>query len=46
VEVSPPYDVSDSTVNAGHRVVFEALAGMAARKRRAAGGTATLPGHD
>jgi agmatinase len=46
VEVSPPYDVSDTTVNAGHRVVFEALAGMAARKRRVAGGTATLPGHD
>jgi agmatinase len=45
VEVSPPFDVSDGTVNNGHRVVFEALAGMAARKRRAEGGTATLPGH-
>lgn len=44
VEISPPYDVSDNTVNAGHRVVFEALAGMAARKRRAAGGEATVPG--
>ena len=37
VEVSPPYDVSDLTVNAAHRVVFEALAGMAARRRDAAG---------
>jgi agmatinase len=44
VEVSPPYDVSDNTVNNGHRVVFEALAGMAARKRKAAGGVPTLPG--
>ncbi|CAN5484280.1 hypothetical protein BH24ACT7_BH24ACT7_21470 [soil metagenome] len=38
VEVSPPYDVSDLTVNAAHRVVFEALAGMAARRRHAAEG--------
>ena len=37
VEVSPPYDVSDLTVNAAHRVVLEALAGMAARRRDAAG---------
>ena len=37
VEVSPPYDVSELTVNAAHRVVFEALAGMAARRRDAAG---------
>ena len=37
VEVAPPYDVSDLTVNAAHRVVFEALAGMAARRRDAAG---------
>jgi arginase family enzyme len=37
VEVSPAYDVSDSTVNAAHRVVFEALAGIAARRRDAAG---------
>ncbi len=34
VEVAPPYDVSDLTVNAAHRVVFEALAGMAARPTR------------
>jgi agmatinase len=45
VEVSPPYDVSENTVNAAHRVVFEALGGLAAKKRRAAGGHATLPGH-
>ena len=37
VEVAPAYDVSDLTVNAAHRVVFEALAGMAARRRDAAG---------
>ncbi len=35
VEISPPYDVSDTTVNNGHRVVFEVLAGLAARKREA-----------
>jgi len=34
VEVSPPYDVSDVTVNNAHRVVLEALAGMAWRKRQ------------
>jgi agmatinase len=33
VEVAPPYDVSDLTVNAAHRLVFEALGGMAARRR-------------
>ena len=35
VEVSPPYDVSDLTVNAAHRMVLEAIGGMAERKRRA-----------
>jgi agmatinase len=40
VEVAPAYDVSDLTVNAAHRMVFEALAGMAERRRRAAAGTA------
>jgi arginase family enzyme len=45
VEVSPPYDVSESTVNNAHRVVFEALAGMAWRRRRDAGGEAGPPGH-
>ncbi len=37
VEVSPPYDVSDLTVNVAHRVVLEALAGMAHRRRLATG---------
>ena len=37
VEVAPAYDLSELTVNAAHRVVFEALAGMAARRRDAAG---------
>jgi agmatinase len=44
VEVSPPYDVSDNTVNNAHRVVLEALAGMAWRKRAAAGGSPGIPG--
>ena len=35
VEVSPPYDVSDLTFNAAHRMVLEAIGGMAERKRRA-----------
>jgi agmatinase len=43
VEVSPPYDVSDNTVNNAHRVVLEALAGMAWRKQQAAGGQPGLP---
>nr|MBA3289516.1 agmatinase [Acidimicrobiia bacterium] len=43
VEVSPPYDSSELTVNAAHRVVFEALAGMAARRRDAAGETGGPP---
>ena len=38
VEVAPAYDVSDLTVNAAHRLVFEALAGMAERRRRATEG--------
>jgi agmatinase len=38
VEVSPPYDVSDNTVNAAHRVVFEALAGLAWKRRESQGG--------
>jgi agmatinase len=44
VEVSPPYDVSDNTVNNAHRVVFEALAGLAWKRRQAAGETAGPPG--
>lgn len=43
VEVAPAYDVSELTVNAAHRVVFEALAGMAARRRDAAGETPGVP---
>ena len=33
VEVAPACDHAELTVNAAHRVVFEALAGMAARRR-------------
>jgi agmatinase len=36
VEVSPPYDHADLTVNNAHRVIWEALAGMAYRRRAAA----------
>jgi agmatinase len=43
VEVAPPYDVSENTVNNAHRVVFEALAGMAWRKRADAGGEPGIP---
>ncbi len=32
VEVTPVYDVSDLTVNVAHRMVFECLAGLAARR--------------
>ena len=44
VEVSPAYDHAELTVNAAHRVVFEALAGMAARRRDAAGAEMGPPG--
>jgi agmatinase len=44
VEVSPPYDHADITVNNAHRVVFEVLAGLAHKKRERRGGTPTLPG--
>jgi agmatinase len=43
VEVAPPYDVSDNTVNNAHRVVFEVLAGLAWKKREAAGGQPGVP---
>jgi len=33
VEVAPAYDVSELTVNVAHRLAFECLAGLAARKR-------------
>jgi hypothetical protein len=35
VEVAPPYDWADTTVNNAHRVVLEVLAGLAFRKRDA-----------
>ncbi|MFM8563636.1 MAG: agmatinase [Acidimicrobiia bacterium] len=35
VEVAPAYDVSELTVNVAHRLAFECLAGMAARRRDA-----------
>lgn len=38
VEVAPPYDHADCTVNVAHRLFTECLAGMAAR-RRDTGGT-------
>ena len=33
VEVAPAYDVSELTVNVAHRLVMEALGGIAARRR-------------
>ena len=36
VEVAPAYDWADGTVNNAHRLVWEALAGIAARRRDAA----------
>ena len=44
VEVSPPYDHAETTVNAAHRVVLETLGALAAKKRAQAGGTVTRPG--
>ena len=44
VEVSPPYDHADLTVNNAHRVVFEVLGGLAYKKRAREGGTPALPG--
>jgi agmatinase len=38
VEVSPPYDQSEITALLGNRIVLEALAGMARRRRDAASG--------
>ncbi len=43
VEVAPDYDHSDNTVNNAHRVVFEALGGLAWKRRQAAGGESTPP---
>lgn len=33
VEVAPAYDVSDNTINVAHRIVWEVLSGLAAKKR-------------
>jgi agmatinase len=44
VEVAPAHDIGDLTINVAHRIVFEALAGMAARRRDAAGEAPGLPG--
>jgi agmatinase len=44
VEVSPPHDSADTTVNAAHRVVLETLAALAHKKRERAGGTVGRPG--
>ena len=44
VEVSPPYDHADLTVNNAHRVVFEVLGGLAYKKRARQGGSPTRPG--
>ena len=44
VEVSPPYDTAETTVNNAHRVVLETLAGLAHKKRHRAGATASAPG--
>ena len=33
VEVSPPYDHADCTINVANRLFMECLAGMAARRR-------------
>jgi agmatinase len=44
VEVSPPYDHADNTVNNAHRVILEALGALATKKREKAGGPVTRPG--
>jgi len=44
VEVSPPYDHAETTVNAAHRVVLETLGALAHKKRERAGGPVTRPG--
>lgn len=44
VEVAPPYDHADCTVNVAHRLFTECLAGMAARRRDDAGVAPQRPG--
>ncbi|WP_239333590.1 agmatinase [Frankia sp. CiP3] len=46
VEVSPPYDHAENTVNNAHRVAMEVFAALAHRRRSAAGGVPGLPGRD
>ena len=46
VEVSPPYDHAETPINSAHRVILEALAALAHRKRAAAGGEPDLPGRN
>jgi agmatinase len=43
VEVAPAYDHADCTVNVANRLFMEALAGMAAKRRDAAGHTPGPP---
>jgi len=35
VEVSPPFDHADTTINNAHRVIFETLAGLAYKRTHA-----------
>ena len=44
VEVAPAYDHADCTVNVAHRLFTECLAGMAAKRRDAAGEVPGRPG--
>ena len=44
VEVSPPYDHAETTVNNAHRVVLETLGALASKKRAQAGVAVTRPG--
>ncbi len=46
VEVAPPYDHAENTVNNAHRVAMEVFAALAHRRRAAAGGVPDLPGRD
>jgi agmatinase len=43
VEVAPAYDQADVTINVAHRLFTECLAGMAARRRDAAGASKGRP---
>jgi agmatinase len=45
VEVSPPYDHADLTVNVAHRLFTECLAGIAARRRAGRGAPPGRPGN-